>query len=70
VIKQLEQAQVETDAAKRKAEYQEANRMIMDWLPGVPYAHTKPAVGFTSNVSGYHTSPVGLEFFNTVSIGS
>jgi peptide/nickel transport system substrate-binding protein len=70
VIKQLEQAQVETDAAKRKAEYQEANRMIMDWLPGVPYVHTKPAVGFTSNVSGYHTSPVGLEFFNTVSIGS
>jgi peptide/nickel transport system substrate-binding protein len=66
LFKLLEQAVVETNPAKRKAMYQRANRMIMNFLPGVPYAHTKPALGFQRNVIGYKPSPVSLESFATV----
>ena len=62
----LEKAVAETNAAKRKTMYQQANRLIMQFLPGVPYAHTKPALGFQSNVVGYKPSPVSLESFATV----
>ncbi|MBA2461098.1 MAG: ABC transporter substrate-binding protein [Actinobacteria bacterium] len=64
----LDSAEAETDLAKREELYQEANRVIMDFLPGVPYAHTKPALAFLANVSGYEPSPVSLESFATVSI--
>jgi len=64
----LDEAEVETDFDAREALYQEANRLIMDFLPGVPYVHTKPALAFTANVSGYEPSPVSLECFCTVSI--
>jgi peptide/nickel transport system substrate-binding protein len=71
--KQVEQllndAEVETDAAKREDLYKQANKVIADWVPGVPYVHTKPALGFAANVDGYQTSPVGVEYFNTVTIG-
>ncbi len=62
----LNKAVAEPNAAKRKALYERANRVIMDFLPGVPYAHTKPALGFQRNVIGYKPSPVSLESFATV----
>jgi peptide/nickel transport system substrate-binding protein len=68
VIDLLNEGERETDEAKREAIYQDANRAIMDWLPGVPYAHSKPAVAFTANVSGYVPSPTNNELFSTVSI--
>jgi peptide/nickel transport system substrate-binding protein len=69
VQKLLEKARAETDEAKRTEMYQEANRQIMTILPGVPYAHNKPAVAFQANVSGYVPSPVDLQSFATVSVG-
>jgi len=68
VQKILEQARTETDQSKRTQLYQEANRQIMTILPGVPYAHNKPALAFTKNVSGYVPSPVDLQSFAVVSI--
>jgi peptide/nickel transport system substrate-binding protein len=65
----LDQAEQETDEAKRTELYQEANRQIMDILPGVPYAHSSPALAFKANVSGYVPSPVDLQSFATVSVG-
>jgi peptide/nickel transport system substrate-binding protein len=65
----LDKAESETDQAKRAALYQEANREIMKFLPGVPYVHTKPALAFTSKVTGYVPSPVSLEPFSLVSVG-
>ena len=62
----LNRAVVETNSNRRKVLYQQANRMIMNFLPGVPYAHTKPALGFQRNVVGYRPSPVSLESFATV----
>ena len=65
----LDQAEIETDADKREELYQDANRKIMDWLPGVPYAHSQPALAFTANVKGYQPSPTTNESFAPVSLG-
>jgi len=62
----LNQGEVETDLVKREEIYKEANRKIMEFLPGVPYANNKPAVAFQANVKGYVPSPVDDQFFNTV----
>jgi peptide/nickel transport system substrate-binding protein len=68
IHQKLDEAETETDPAARTALYQEANRLIMDYLPGVPYVHTKPALAFAANVTGYVPSPVSLESFATVAI--
>jgi peptide/nickel transport system substrate-binding protein len=64
----LDQAESETDLEEREGHYQEANRLIMDFLPGVPYVHTSPALAFNANVQGYVPSPVSLEPFASVTI--
>ena len=64
----LADAETETDLEAREQAYQEANRKIMDFLPGVPYVHTKPALAFAANVNGYEPSPVSLESFAPVTI--
>jgi len=68
VNKILNDAEIETDAAKRETLYKDANREIMKWLPGVPYAHSQPALAFAANVKGYIPSPTTNELFSTVSI--
>ncbi len=40
----------------------------MDYLPGLPYVHTDPALAFTPDVEGYTPSPVSLEPFSVVSV--
>jgi peptide/nickel transport system substrate-binding protein len=65
----LDEAEIETDVAAREQLYQEANRMLMELLPGVPYAHTSPAIAFKANVTGYVPSPVDNQSFATVSVG-
>jgi peptide/nickel transport system substrate-binding protein len=65
----LNQAEAEPDQEKRVSLYQEANRQIMTILPGVPYAHSSPALAFTANVKGYVTSPTTNESFATVTLG-
>ena len=62
----LDQAEIETDEAAREELYKQANRLIMEILPGVPYAHNMPAIAFQANVQGYVPSPVDNQFFNTV----
>ena len=64
----LADAETETDLDTRESLYQDANRAIMEFLPGVPYVHTKPALAFAANVKGYQPSPVSLESFATVTI--
>jgi len=65
----LTKAEGEVNFKKRVALYQQANIMIMKFLPGVPYAHSRPALGFQKNVNGYVPSPVGTDPFVNVSIG-
>jgi peptide/nickel transport system substrate-binding protein len=65
----LDRAEAEADEAERERLYQEANRMIMEFLPGVPYAHSEPALGFRADVQGYVPSPTTNEEFAPVSFG-
>jgi peptide/nickel transport system substrate-binding protein len=64
----LAEAEAETDEATRATLYEDANRLIADWIPGVPYAHSSPALAFTANVDGFVPSPTTNESFATVSI--
>ena len=64
----LTKARDESNLAKRIALYKQANNLIMNFLPGVPYVHTSPALAFAKNVSGYVPSPVDIQFFSSVSI--
>ena len=64
----LEAARAEGDLAKRTGLYEAANKKIMEFLPGVPYVHTKPALAFAKGVSGYVPSPVSIEDFSKVSL--
>jgi len=65
----LQRARTETVQSKRVKMYQQANKIIMDYLPAVPYAHTSPALGLRKSVKGYKPSPVSLEPFSIVSVG-
>jgi len=64
----LNKALGETNYDKRVGEYQLANQMIMKFLPGVPYAHTSPAIAFRKGISGYVPSPVDVQIYNTVTV--
>ncbi|MCW2679282.1 MAG: dipeptide-binding transporter [Frankiales bacterium] len=66
----LEAARQEPDEAKRTSLYEAANKKIMEFLPGVPYVHTKPALAFAKGVEGYVPSPVSIEDFSKVSLSS
>ncbi len=68
IHKLLQDAETETDEAKRTQMYAEANRKIMQFLPGVPYVHTEPALAFAPAVKGFAPSPTSGEDFSTVSI--
>ncbi|HEX2058773.1 MAG TPA: ABC transporter substrate-binding protein [Actinomycetota bacterium] len=65
----LDEAEIELEHEARVSLYEECNRLIMDFLPGLPYVHTKPALAFTANVEGYIPSPVSLEPFSIVNVG-
>jgi peptide/nickel transport system substrate-binding protein len=65
----LQKARTITNQAARTKLYIKANQIIMKYLPGIPYAHTSPALGFKKSVRGYKPSPVSLEPFAIVSVG-
>jgi len=65
----LARAEAETNQATRERLYRDANKLIAQLVPGVPYAHTRPALGFRTFVKGYVASPVGTDPFAPVSIG-
>ncbi len=48
--------------------YQEINRQVMDYLPGVPLAHPVPSLAFSPDVEGYQQSPVQDEVWNTITM--
>jgi peptide/nickel transport system substrate-binding protein len=66
----LNKGEQETNMKTRIKIYQQANEMIMrDIVPGVPYAHSVPALGFQKTVGGYVASPIGTDPFATVTLG-
>jgi peptide/nickel transport system substrate-binding protein len=65
----LTKAEGEPNFAKRVALYQEANRYIMKFLPGVPFAHNKSAMAAQRTVHNLLPSPVQIERYSLVSRG-
>jgi peptide/nickel transport system substrate-binding protein len=65
----LNQAEATVNARKRVTLYKQINRLLAEFVPAVPYAHSRPAVGVQRRVQGYRASPVGTESFYGVTIG-
>jgi peptide/nickel transport system substrate-binding protein len=65
----LDRAEREINQKKRIQLYQQANKMIMQFLPGIPYAHSRPGLGFDRRVRNYTPSPVSIEPFSRVFFG-
>ena len=69
IAKLLDRAEAETNQAKRVRLYKRIAKLVSDFVPAVPYAHSRPGVGVQRRVAGYKASPVGTESFYGVSIG-
>lgn len=61
-------ADSDPDPASRTQEYQDLNKMIMDYLPAVPLSHSPPALVVAGNVKGLVPSPLTSENFAPVTI--
>ena len=48
--------------------YEEINKQVMEFLPGIPIAHPVPSLAFAPGVEGYQTSPVQDEVWNDVTV--
>ena len=48
--------------------YQDINRQIADFVPGIPLAHPVPSLAFAPGVEGYSPSPVQDEVWNAVTV--
>jgi peptide/nickel transport system substrate-binding protein len=66
----LQKADSETNLATRTELYQKASVQVMTYLPMIPYVHSSPALAFQKKVLGYKPSPVSLEPFSTVYLGT
>jgi peptide/nickel transport system substrate-binding protein len=64
----LADADKNPDPASRTQQYQQANKLIMDYLPGVPLSSSPPALVVSKKVSGLVPSPLTAEKFAPVSI--
>jgi peptide/nickel transport system substrate-binding protein len=53
---------------EQKPLYEQANKEIMEFVPGVPIAHPVPSLAFAPGVKGFQASPVQDEVYNTVTI--
>ncbi|GAB3489249.1 ABC transporter substrate-binding protein [Nocardiopsis coralliicola] len=53
----------EPDVAERELLYQEANQVIMEYLPGLPISHSAPSIVFAPDVEPPAVSPLTHERF-------
>jgi peptide/nickel transport system substrate-binding protein len=69
ITRLLNQGEAEVNLKKRALIYQAANRAIMKYVPGVPYVHTRPALGMERRVGNYIANPKGTDYFFPVTLG-
>jgi hypothetical protein len=62
-------ADAEPNLDIRTGLYQKASVEVMKFLPMVPYANNRPALGFKKSVKGYVPSPVEIELLTNVTVG-
>ena len=64
----LMQARAEQDPAVRGPLYVQAEQMLFDDVARVWLAYNRPPILLASNISGYVPSPLGTEFFRSVTV--
>jgi peptide/nickel transport system substrate-binding protein len=69
LFKALSEARALPSRDEQTPAYREINKMIMEYLPGVPIAHPTPSLAFAPEVKGFQASPVQDEVWNTVTVG-
>jgi peptide/nickel transport system substrate-binding protein len=69
LFQKLEQARGLPTLEEQTPLYEEINRDVMEFLPGVPIAHPAPSLAFGPDVEGYTPSPVNDEVWNNVTVG-
>jgi peptide/nickel transport system substrate-binding protein len=65
----LLRAKNEANFKKRVQLYQKLNVLLMNYLPGVPYAHATPALGAEKRVHNLIATPVGGVWFQFATVG-
>jgi peptide/nickel transport system substrate-binding protein len=68
IYSDLEAARTETDLETRTGLYEDANKKIMEFLPGLPYVHNKSFLVAAEGVQGLVPSPVSNEIFQNVTV--
>jgi len=69
ITRLLDAGEATINAKKRSLIYKQVNRELMKLVPGVPYVHTRPALGMQKRVQNYIASPTGSDRFFPVSLG-
>ena len=62
-------ANEETDVAKRKALFNQAERRVVDDAPWLFISHAKQQVAIRKRVKGFEMQPTYIYYFNNVSLG-
>ncbi len=63
----LDEAEMEPDQARRQPLYEQANRRLVELLPGVPYVHVPVYVALSEKVRGHPHSPVPWDPYSLIS---
>lgn len=69
VDQMLNQANEETDVAKRKAIFNQAEKKIVEDAPWLFISHMKQQVAIRKRVKGFELQPTYIYYFNNVSLG-
>jgi peptide/nickel transport system substrate-binding protein len=64
----LEEARGIPTPEEQEPLYQDINREVMEFLPGVPLGHPVPSLAFDSSVTGFQQSPVQDEPWNVITL--
>lgn len=64
----LSQARGLPTPEEQKPVYEQINKDIMEFLPGVPLAHPVPSLAFAPEIKGYQASPVQDEVWNVITV--
>ena len=62
----LDEAEAEPDQTRRQPLYEQANRLLVELLPGVPYVHLPVYVALSTNVRGHPHGPVPWDPYSLI----
>ena len=67
-LRALDEARAIPTPEEQEPLYEDINREVMEYLPGVPLGHPVPSLAFDSSVQGFQQSPVQDEPWNVITL--